>query len=360
MDANVNDEKVLTQPAVDGQGETLDSQAEKILERHGESQVESEKGKEQPEGQVEPLKEGEQQLPVLEIYEDEVPQLKELGYDENDFNSGELTREDIENILATKTKKEVAETTVVNTEVIITPEMAEKYGGIAKSFIDKPLSELFKAIQKNNDYIAKLSTQIKQHEQLLTENEKTKVDRLEEELKTNTNLSEDEFWTKHKELVKMEAELLARSQAPDPNAAQREAEFYETAQSLMPEGVKFQEISEEWWGKLNPQVQQSYQNLQQKNPTEAVQIMLEAVKNYALLKVKDAAIQTTEKKLGDAEKDKIRQAKILAAKIAKDSIKNSQGQHVQGSKVNIVPRRIEKVTYGDSVIDKIMDRHSER
>lgn len=359
MSTGIDDAKVVAQ-AETAQDAPLDQEAIKIIERTT-SQVAEPEVKEQAEpAQDLTTGESEQQLPTLEIYEDELPKLQELGYDQKDFDSGELTREDIDNILATNTKKETAPVEQAKSEVIITPEIAEQYGGIAKSFVGKPLGELFKAIQANNSHISKLTTELKKHETLLTENEKSKVDKLEEELKNpKSEFTEEQFWEKTNELIEMKAEIKARSLAPDPDAGKKEAEFYEVAQTFMPEGVKFQDVSEEWWSQLSPQEQSGYTVFQKEKPTEAMQIMVNAIKTFAQLKVKDSTIKTKEKELTDAEKDKDRQIRLAAAKKAREAIKNSEGQHVQGSRVNIVPRKIEKSDYGDDVVNKIMKRHEE-
>lgn len=330
-------------------GQDVDLMAAKIIARKQGTEMPIEKPKEQPEGQVPEVK--EEASESYDILEDELTSLQELGYSEEDLN--EFSREDVDAILETKTKKPEAPQAVQEpTDVIITPEMAAKYGGIAKSFIGKSIGELFAAMNNNNSYVSKVTTELNNLKKQLTTKEQSKVEELEKELKTSDALTEEEFWAKYNELVDLKVEAKLRAAQPDPSTATKEAEFFQHVQEVIPEGMKAEEIAEEWWKSLNPQSQEVYAK------TSPI-IVADAIKAYAALKVKDTVVQKKDAEIETKEKEKSKEARIIGAQLAKQALQKSKDKPTSGTKFNVVPRVQKEASYGDPVADAIMKRKSE-
>jgi len=260
------------------------------------------------------------------ITEEQLGELKELGYEEADLDN--LEPSDLENILETKTAKPTETAGIDTAKLIITPEMAERYGGIAKSFVGKPVDELFKAVEQNNKYVQKLEGELKQHQSKLTEKENQKVDELLNELKTSTDLSEEDFWKKHGELVSLQVRALAQAEAEKP---QQEAQALAFMQSAMPEGVEFKTAFDEWSKSLDPE---SLAHFKASNDF----VIREAVKNFVLLNQNKANLEAEKQRLANEQAQAESKAKILAAKKAADAIKKSNGQRMAGSKYHVIKR----------------------
>lgn len=96
-----------------------------------------------------------------EIPEEDIALLLEAGLTEQ-----ELTAKSVEEIQ--QLIKEKKEGQQKPSPIIITQDIAEQLGGIAKSFVGKDITELFKALDEQNSYIGKLSNKLKQLESELT------------------------------------------------------------------------------------------------------------------------------------------------------------------------------------------------
>lgn len=92
-----------------------------------------------------------------ELSEEDIALLLEAGLTEQ-----ELTAKSVEEIQ--QLIKEKKEGQQKPSPVVITQDMAEQLGGIAKSFVGKDVTELFKALDEQNSFIGKLSARIKQLE----------------------------------------------------------------------------------------------------------------------------------------------------------------------------------------------------
>lgn len=273
-----------------------------------------------------PLSADESDKADYAITEEQLGELKDLGYEETDLDAIEPS--DLKNILETKTAKPTQTGTVDTSKLIITQDMAERYGGIAKSFVGKPVDELLKAVEQNNKYVHRLEGELKQHQTKLTEKENQKVDELLNELKTSTDLSEEDFWKKHDELVKLQTRAQMQAETEKP---QKEAEALAFMQEAMPEGINFKEAFNAWSQSLAPEAKQYYQNTND-------YVIRDAVKTFIQLNQKDEALLAEQKRLAETEAQKESGAKILAAKKAAEAIKNSNGKRMAGSKYQVIQR----------------------
>lgn len=343
-------EKENIEQSQDQDGE-LDIAVQGILGKLDDSQDEAPTKIEQPKGQDEKVEDGEQLEPEYEITEDEFKELtEELGYNEEDLDT--FKREDVDNILETKTKKpEKAEPE--EQEIIITEKIAEKYGGMFKSFIGKSLKDVAEALKQNNAYVTKLSTELKQYKEQTTQNEKTKIDELDKLIKNPPEgMAEEDYLKKIDELVELKATLKARALQPDPDTAKKEAEFYEELQSQIPSEMKATEIAEKWWASLSPQEQEIIKTTG--NPVSTRR----EIRNYALNLQRDKEIEKLKEDLKKKEDTKEKDAKILAAKKVTDALKKSKGQPVHGSHYNIVSSK-SRPKYGeetDITVQRILEK----
>lgn len=272
----------------------------------------------------------DEQQPSYEITEDQAEQLKELGYDvEKDLD--EFEPEDIKNILETKTAKPSAIEIQEEPEVIITEGIAKKYGGIAKMMIGKPFSELTKAFAEKEKTIQKLTSELKQNQSVLTKNEISKIDELDNKINTFPYEKEEELKADIQKLVEMKVQAELRKSAVDPEQEDAIKQSFEAIQSQIPEGMDAQATYQEWAKTLTPQQVEAYSKVPDA-------IIIDAVKSFATLKSKNAVVQETDTKLQESEKDKEKQIRIAAAKKAAEAIKSSNNKSVKGSKFSIVPR----------------------
>jgi hypothetical protein len=345
-------EEIVEQP--EGQV-PVDPAVAAIIARNTGSQVEAPPAVEQPKGQVEGEVEGGEQPPTYEITQDDFDVItKELGYTPEDLD--EFEPDDIQNIIQTKTKKpEVVEEHAgkpVDADVTITPEMAEKYGGIAKSFIGKSLGELFTAMNKNNSYVTKLTSELDKYKKQLTTTEKSKVEELEAKLKTSTDLTEEDLWKGVDELVELKVQAKIRAAEPNPDEATKQAEFFQHIQTIIPEGMEAEKVSEEWWKSLDVEEQKAF------SATSPI-IVARAIKDFAGSKVKDAVVKKKDEQIEASEKDATKKARTLAAQLAKEAIQKSKGQPVAGSKYNVVNRGAPKPEWEDPTVAALMKRKLE-
>jgi hypothetical protein len=340
-----NQENAEQQISQDGK---LDIVAQRILADEGESQEEPEAKKEQPKGQDQPGNGGEQPSPEYEITEDEFKELtEELGYSEEDLDK--FDRKNIDEILESKTKKP-EEAKPETPETIITPEIAEKYGGIFKSFIGKTLQDVADAFRNNTTHINKLSTELKQYKEQTTKNEQQQIDELEKFLKNPPeNLTEEDYFKKINELVDLKATIKIRASQPDPDEAKRTVEMYDYIQTQLPEGMKAEEVTKAWWNSLSPQEQASI--------TKAGDYVLTTskIKDYALLTQHSKEIEELKKQLAEKTDNVEKEAKVIAAKKAADALRAAKSKPVHGSNYKIVSPKAKPKYEGDIMIEKILE-----
>ncbi len=269
----------------------------------------------------------------------------ELGYQDEDLNN--LSKEEVDGILQNNTKKEKPENEV-DLEVILTPKMAEKYGGVAKNFINKPLGELIKALQESNSYVGKLRADLQKYEKEFTKHEKTKIDELEKELKTAPDLTEEDFAKKIDELAELKYQAKLRASQPDPDRERQEAEFFQTLQTSIPRGMDSKQVFTDWANTLTQQQKDIYAK---SDPI----LMYQAMVQYAnLINIRTEMDEKIEA-LKTAEKNKERDVKIKAAAEVRSAIRKSNGQSVKGSKFTIVDRTAKDRYEGmDSVVADIL------
>lgn len=108
------------------------------------------------------------ELPSQEITDEDIALLLEAGHKPED-----LEKESADKLatMVADLKKQGQDTQ----SFVINEDLANQIGGIAKSFVGKDVTELFKAITEQNSYIGKLQTQIQQLEARLKESSNAKV-----------------------------------------------------------------------------------------------------------------------------------------------------------------------------------------
>lgn len=322
----------LEQPA--SQDGTEDTLAEILGDELGVDLTTKTESKEQSSDQVQPTgtDESDQDHSITEEQLDVLT--KELGYEETDLDTIEPS--DLKNILETKTAKPTqVDGSIDAAKIILTQDMVDQYAkanegkaGIAKSFIGQPVDKLLDALVEQNKRIGKVEGELKQHQTKLTEKENQKVDELLKELKTSNDLSEEDFWKKHDDLVRLQAHAQMQAEVEKP---QKAAEALAFMQAAMPKGIDFKATFDSWSQSLDPETLQHYKN------TDDYAIR-EAVKNFALLQQKDQDILTAQQQLASVQAKKESDAKILAAKKAAAAIKSSSGQRMAGSKYHVIKR----------------------
>ncbi len=269
----------------------------------------------------------------------------ELGYQDEDLNN--LTREQVNEILQNDAKKEKP-SDEVDLEAIITPKLAEKYGGVAKNFINKPLGELIKALQESTSYVGKLKSDLQKYEKEFTKHEKAKIDELEKELKTAPDLTEEEFAKKIDELAELKAEVKMRASQPDPDRERQEAEFFQTLQTNIPQGMDSKQVFSDWANSLTSQQKDAYAK---SDPLLTYQAIVQHASLQNIRTEMDKKIEA----LKTTEKNKERDIKLKVATEVKNAIRKSNGQSVKGSKFTIVDRTTKDRYEGmDSVVADIL------
>lgn len=292
-----------------------------------ESQGEEEKESEQPEAET------------YEIFEDEYEVLtKELGYTDDDLD--QFSKEDVKNILESKTAKPQPEDTSAETaipDIIITKEIAEKYGGFAKSFVGQPISELFKAIELGNKHSQKLSVENKQLKTLTNQAKTKEADEILKTLKESKDLTEEQFWEGIDKYNQLRVEAAIEAAKVEPSESEKESEAFNQLQGVLT--TRFPQKAEldarktwnEWWGSLDENMQAAYAKSDRRT-------LENAIFNYIEKQDQQAEIARLKAESEQREKDKIKDAKTTAAKIVVDSIRGANGKPVTGTHHKIVPR----------------------
>lgn len=335
----------------ESQGAQLDSVVQEILADGEESQATTPVKKEQPEGQDQ-SGENDGQLEKYQIQEQEYETLtKELGYNDEDLN--EFSREDVTNILETKiekpkvveeeqTLKEPKPVDILNIQ--ITPAIAEKFG-YAKSLIGKPISEAFKTIDNQNKFVQKLQTDYNLIKEQLNKTEKNEADELLKEL-LNTDpvdLSKEEFGEKLTQLVETVKKGTSPKEVEPEKAQVNEQEFYAEIQSQIPGTMKAEEVAEKWWASLTPEKKDVYSKT-------TIEVTADAIKNYALINLKDLELQTAKANLQESEKDKEKKIRLMAGEKLRKTIQDAKNKPINGSKFQIVSRKVESPYEGMDII----------
>lgn len=117
-------------------------------------------------GQKPKADEGDQSENTPEISDDDIALLLEAGLTEQELTAKSV--EEIQQLIEEKKRGQQKPSPLT-----ITQDIAEQLGGIAKSFVGKDVTELFKALDEQNSYIGKLSARLKQLETELNSKSQT-------------------------------------------------------------------------------------------------------------------------------------------------------------------------------------------
>jgi len=233
-----------------------EDESQDVPETKTEQPTKSQDGKKKENAQPETKSEDAEVV----IYEDELEELKSLGYEESDFD--EFKREDIDNILQTKTEKpkstEKPEEKTIPQSIVITQEMVDASGGgILKSFIGKPLSELATAMAKQNEAIQKRDVELKKLKNETTQNIEKQADEILKKIQDpDSKITEEEFNVLLKEYGELRKQAGYESAKVEVSPSEQEAEAFNQLQVRLDERLPETKVDarkafETWWGTLD-------------------------------------------------------------------------------------------------------------
>lgn len=322
------------------------------------STIQEDQGSNTADKLIEKLGQGEQdvQPELIEVGEHqlgkaEAETLKSLGYDLEKDLSG-ASEDDIIDILSNNISKDNEKPSSKEPSVpLITEEMVK--GGFAKSLVGQPVTELIKSIENQDKEIAKLRSQLNQKkEEKINEDdsnflnddfdfaELTPKQQKEYMLKL---LSEAEEKGSKKAIEQFKNEF---GHLLEPLQQQRvkeeQKEFFNSIQSKLPEGMKVEQVLNDWKNEFGNNLTQSEADFYANNPNRFI---LE-ISNYAKMKHLEKLATMT-------EQEKLKFAKKVSAENLKKAVTN-QAKSTTNKHFNDVPREVEST--GSKTLDKIYQR----